>query len=135
MKKLILLSLIFNLSQFSYARTMTEMITDSVGQQEDQMAICYIFKNNQVEKKSPCVYESHYGSGGWNATSYSFDSYTFGVESSADTPLKLNGFNAQFYQRDVRSFKILDSNKSYNNFLGCYRVVKKNLDFCVKNMN
>jgi hypothetical protein len=135
MNKLILLSVILNFCQLASARTLTEMITGSVGQQEDQLAICYIFKNNQVAKKSPCVYESHYGSDGWNATSYSFDSYTFGVESSASTPLTLNSVEAQFYQRYVRSFNILDPRKSYDNFLGCYRVVKKNLDFCVKRMD
>jgi hypothetical protein len=131
MKKLFLFFTIMSVCHLVHARTMTEMITDSVGQQEDELAICYLFKNNKVAKKAPCVYETQYGSGGYISTSYSFDPYSFVVESSADDPVKLNGALAKDYRRDARSLRILN-NSNNDNLLYCFRVAKKNIDFCTK---
>lgn len=134
MKGLINFFLLCLMSSVAYAesKSLTELITDSLGSQEDEMAICYLVKNDEVIKKQPCIVETQYGSGGWNATTYNIGDESITVESSADDPLTLNGRLATFLQRDVRNFQILNPNNFNEKALGCYRVENNTIDFCIK---
>ena len=131
MKNYLILGLLTTLIlPINLANAFTELLTKSLGSQEDEVGICYLFEKNSPIVKAPCVVEEMYGSGGWKATSYNFGEYTFTTESAAESPLTLNQDIAEFYQRDIRNYSILNPNGYHEKALGCYRNAK--IDFCIK---
>lgn len=107
-----------------------DLIANSIGQQEDQLQICYLFNKDRVIEKAPCIYESTYVSGGV-LSAYSFNKHVFHMETMGDDPVKLNDQEAVYYQRDARNFRKI-KNHSHENYLSCFAVKKKNIDLCVK---
>jgi len=131
-KGLILIGSLASFTAFagSAESNLGNLIADSLGDQEDQLQICYLFNNDKVVEKAPCIYQSTYVSGGV-LSSYTFNKHAFDMEDMADAPTKVNGRNAVYYQRDSRTFKKIRNN-SKDQHLSCYAVKAKNIDLCVK---
>jgi hypothetical protein len=92
---------------------------------EDNMAICYIVKGDEIKSKSPCV-ASNGGGAGMSILTYTFNGKEYLIEES-DAGDFLNGKKFTSYMRDD-FFKITSEEDKMNFY--CYRTKDKSIDFC-----
>lgn len=130
MKCKILICCILSTSNFVYASQLSDLVGNSMGDQEDQLRICYLFENNKLKSKAPCIHESTYVSGGV-LDAYTINKKRYDISRFAGEETLLNEVEAKEYSRDPRSLNIVNRNENY---ISCYKTKskKQKIDLCVK---
>lgn len=118
------------LSTFANASNLSDLVGNSMGDQEDQVRICYLFKNNKLVTKSICLHQSTYVSGGV-LDAYTVDKKRYDLSRFADQPTFLNEEEAIEYSRNPRNLNVV---KVSENSLNCYKTISKKvkIDLCIK---